>query len=732
MQNWLSPIAEASEHAPDQLPLLVPDGRQVSVAVGTLALGGAERIALDWAVGCAARYRVRIVVVRAARNEWPVPHGVEVTRLRSADPEGELEEVGARIASGANPVVLCHMLTAVERAALARGGAIPVPVLHNAAAGWREGPEALREAPFVLAVSRAAARQLRESGFRGPIPVVHHVPRTPVVHLAARRAWRSRWSLREDAFVIGIIGGVKPQKAYPRALRVLAALLERRDAYLVIVGGPVGVDGDLAWDAVLAQAVRLGLRDRLRLPGFIASAADCLAALDLFLNTSRYEGLSVATLEALAAGLPVVASEVGGQGEMPAPGLTLLPADAPLSDWAAALEASARCRSLPPAWKGLQTPRLWMLFHLLRPFEPRPGVLFVTANLNAGGAQRSLVRLATALNGSLRIQIAVCGNSSSGYFSSQLIDAGVPAYRSAATRDCFDHAEAITARVVAGGFAVVCFWNVDAKVKLLVAKALAVTGARLIDVSPGGYGFEEMQATRSFQQWIAFSEQEYYGRLARLVLKYQGDAPPAARGRVSVIPNGVPLADSRHRMGGGPIPRIVMSGRIAPGKFLLEAIEAMRMLWGSHSSAELHVLGPAEERHAAYLKQLVDAAGAELGRRIFLHGAAFDAPERLAGFSVALVLGEHQGCPNAALEALACGVPVVGNDSGGTREIVVDGVTGLLLHGREPRAIAAALARVLADRRLAERLAARGRRHVARQFSMQRMVEAYKRLFTTA
>src|SRR6185436_2338918 len=108
----------------------------------------------------------------------------------------------------------------------------------------------------------------------------------------ARRTWRARWALPEDALVIGMIGAVKPQKAYPRALRVLAELIETREAYLVIIGGPIGRDGALAWQAVLAQAQRLRLEDHVRLPGFLPGASDCLSAFDLLLNTSRYEGLS--------------------------------------------------------------------------------------------------------------------------------------------------------------------------------------------------------------------------------------------------------------------------------------------------------------------------------------------------------------------------------------------------------------------------------------------------------
>jgi glycosyltransferase involved in cell wall biosynthesis len=526
-----------------------------------------------------------------------------------------------------------------------------------------------------------------------------------------------------------MIGGVKPQKSYPRALRILADLLRRREAYLVIVGGPTGRDGALAWRAVLAQARRLGVERHVRLAGFVRGAADCLSAFDLVLNTSRYEGLSIATLEALGAGLPVVASAVGGQGELPAPGLTLVPFEAAEAAWARAAEKAMGERPGPPAWQDAATHRLWTLYHLLRPFEPRDGVLFVTANLNAGGAQRSLVNLALALGDSARFEIAVCGNSSSGWFSRRLAQAAVRVHRSAVSRDCYDHAEAVLRRVITGRYRTVCFWNVDAKVKLLLAKALAATAVRLIDVSPGGYGFEEMEATCGFQQWIAWTGSEYYARLDRLVTKYRAAAPAAARAKLAVVPNGVP----EPQRGPAPVPslppRIVMSGRIAPSKFLVEAVAAMRLVWRRHSRAELHVLGGAEQRHADYAREVLAAIGGELDARVFLHGAAFDAPERVAGAAAALVLGEHQGCPNAVLEALAAGVPVVANDSGGTRELVMDGRTGLLLASRDPREIAGALERILGDAALARKLSAAGLRHVRAHFSMARMVGSYRALF---
>ncbi|MCC7486011.1 MAG: glycosyltransferase [Burkholderiales bacterium] len=652
----------APERAARQPPLCAPERAVLNAAIASLALGGAERIVLDWAAACARSHLVRLTV------------------------------------------------------------------LHNARAGWREPASALSGEALVIAVSRHVASELHATGVAGPCAVVRHVPRAPRPRPEARRAWRERWALPQEAAVIGMIGAVKPQKAYPRALRILAALLERRECYLVILGGPAGRDGPAAWRALIAQARRLGLECYLRVPGFVPDAARCLPAFDLVLNTSGYEGLSIATLEALASGLPVVASAVGGQGELPAPGLTLLAYDAPVDEWARAAGDALGTRPEPPAWRDAPTRRLWTLFHLLPADAPRRGVLFVTANLNAGGAQRSLVNLALGLGDSLRFEIITCGESTSDWFGNALERAGVHVTRGAASRDRHDHAEGVMRRLAAGRFRTLCFWNVDPGVKLLLAKALAATAVRLVDVSPGGHGFREMAATRAFQQWIAWGEDEYYARLDALVLKYRGPAPRAARGRIAVIPNGVAVQAGTATAGALVPPRIVMSGRIAPSKFVLEAVAAMHLLWRRRPRAELHLFGRAEPRHAEYARELLAAIGAELGARIFLHGAAFDAPRRLPGHAAALVLGEHQGCPNAVLEALAAGVPVVANDSGGTREMVVPGRTGLLLPDCAPAGIAGALDSVIGDPGAARRRAEAGLRRVARRYSMARMVSAYRGL----
>jgi hypothetical protein len=151
---FLCPPQDATEQPP-----LYRSGRVcLTAALGSLALGGAEHIVLDWAARCIHRFRVRLIVLRDASVEWPVPDGIEVTRLGGVEDSAQIERLGAEIAAGGNRVVLCHLLRAAERRALARGGVRPIPVLHNARMGWLEPAEAMAGSRMTIAVSRAVAR----------------------------------------------------------------------------------------------------------------------------------------------------------------------------------------------------------------------------------------------------------------------------------------------------------------------------------------------------------------------------------------------------------------------------------------------------------------------------------------------------------------------------------------------------------------------------------------------
>jgi glycosyltransferase involved in cell wall biosynthesis len=717
--------------SPVQPPLLARAPLELYVAIAGLALGGAERIVLDWARRIQPLWTPHLIVLRDHADEWPVSSSVKVTRLGGVDVMPRLARIGAAISRSAVPVCVCHLLLAAERHALGSSGAFVVPVIHNAASGWLEAADALDAADHVIAVSEAAAAEVRRDAAAHAVSVIRHIEKPRQFPEDARKRLREGWRIPADARVIGMIGAVKPQKDYPFAVRLLRTLLEHRDVYLVIVGGPMGRHGRNAWNATLVEIQQSDVRCRIAMPGFVRDATACLPAFDLLLNTSDYEGLSVATVDALVNGIPIVASRVGGQGELNGDGLTLVAKGAPHGEWVEAVLRSIGGRPSPPAWAGFPSHRLWTLANHARPFDPSDRVLLVTANLNAGGAQRSLVNLATTLR-HRRPEIAVTGDSTAEYFFEQLEASGIGCVRTAQSRDPFDHAEALVHKVCSDRVGVLCFWNVDPKIKLLLAKFLAFTRVAIIDVSPGPASFRELSDAADFARLVAFTANQFYERLDRLVLKYHGSAPASCASKVVVIPNGV-ASPARAKAGydvaaGGG--RVVVNGRIAPTKFLLEIVEAMALVRKRLPATELHIFGAAEPRHQTYADTLRIAIGDALGHSVFLHGAGARTIDALPDFDTFVVIGQDQGCPNALLEAMAAGLPCIANDDGGTAELIEDERTGLLVADRSAATIAAAITRLLIDRDLAARVGAAGRRHVLASCGLERMASLYERLFT--
>lgn len=140
-------------------------------------------------------------------------------------------------------------------------------------------------------------------------------------------------------------------------------------------------------------------------------------------------------------------------------------------------------------------------------------------------------------------------------------------------------------------------------------------------------------------------------------------------------------------------------------------------------------------RAASGLKLLFVGDGPHLrhlkGRGAILAGPRRDIPEILAASDiVALPSRFGEGCPNALLEAMAAGRPVVAARTGGIPEVVVDGETGLL-HAREDvDGLRSALLTLAADPALRARLGAAGRDRATREFPVAKLVQSYEALYS--
>ncbi|HWC25059.1 MAG TPA: glycosyltransferase family 4 protein [Solirubrobacteraceae bacterium] len=163
---------------------------------------------------------------------------------------------------------------------------------HEALSGW-----ALRRAGAVIAVSDAVARRLSALGVRATV-VRNGLP-APVRAPAARAAL----GVDEDAVLVGGIGRLAPQKGWDVLCRAAPALRERCPAAVVAIVG----DGPER-----PRLEELAAEHGVRLLGPREDAASLLGAFDVLAAPSRFEGLPLVPIEALHAGVAVVASDIDG------------------------------------------------------------------------------------------------------------------------------------------------------------------------------------------------------------------------------------------------------------------------------------------------------------------------------------------------------------------------------------------------------------------------------------
>lgn len=182
-----------------------------------------------------------------------------------------------------------------------------------------------------------------------------------------------------------------------------------------------------------------------------------------------------------------------------------------------------------------------------------------------------------------------------------------------------------------------------------------------------------------------------------------------AKHRTRVILNGVEGKEPVERCG-----TVATASRLAPGKGTADMLRATGGL------APVRVIGDGilEERFrrewpsVRFTGRVEDLRDGLEGVSVFVHASR---------------LGE--GMPNAVLEAMACGIPVVATDVGGTAEAVVDGETGYLVASGDVSAIREGVRRLLADPEAAKAMGEAGRARVKTRFGVSRMVSEYEALY---
>lgn len=201
-------------------------------------------------------------------------------------------------------------------------------------------------------------------------------------------------------------------------------------------------------------------------------------------------------------------------------------------------------------------------------------------------------------------------------------------------------------------------------------------------------------------------------------------AQPLLDGRTQVVHNGVaappqPPAPLRKRDCNAPF-RIAMVGRLSPRKGVDVLLEAVALLRERSVDASLEVAGsvfPGYEWYEAELRER--AAAPDLAGHVDFLGYVHPTWPVLDRADAIVVPSRQEPFGNTAVEAMHAARPLVASGAQGLKEVVDDGVTGLLVPPDDPRALADELGRLAADPDLAARLACQGADVAQRRFSVQ-------------
>lgn len=190
-----------------------------------------------------------------------------------------------------------------------------------------------------------------------------------------------------------------------------------------------------------------------------------------------------------------------------------------------------------------------------------------------------------------------------------------------------------------------------------------------------------------------------------------------------ILGSGVDPEQYRPRPGiGTRRPRIVLASRMLRDKGVAEFVEAARQLAGAGVAADFVLLGrPDPGNPDSHSEQELAAWHAE--GAVQWWGYRQDMPEILAETDiVCLPTAYGEGVPRILIEAAACECALIAADRPGCREIVQDGITGLLVPPRDAAALAQAVQSLLADPERCRRMGQAGRRHVIAGFSEAQVV----------
>jgi len=323
------------------LAVETPSGSvRLLLVVDSLEVGGAERHVVDLAlalhrkgygveVACSVTGGLSEPLERAGVPVWPLTRRLVKRRVSVAYARGIRKLLNQRRFD----LVHAHIFASAAAAAIAtRGKGLPLVITEHTEASWQTWRTrwisrwVYRRARRVIAVSTPIERRLIERDGTPPglvtlIPnaVIPASDETPDLAGTLPDGWL-------EGPLVGVVARLQPEKGVANFLKAAARVsgISPNARFLIVGDGPLR-------EELLGLARRLGISERVRFLGYRTDSRALIGLMDLLVVPSLTEGSPLIVLEAMAAGVPVVASAVGGIPDQVRHGEEgiLVPPDAP-------------------------------------------------------------------------------------------------------------------------------------------------------------------------------------------------------------------------------------------------------------------------------------------------------------------------------------------------------------------------------------------------------------------
>jgi L-malate glycosyltransferase len=619
---------------------------------------------------------------------------------------------------------------------------------------------AARRLSQVTAVSGPAAEEYaRLLGWNGKINRIDNgVP--PVERCEElRRQCRQSLQLGDDAFVFVAVGNLKPEKGFEDLLSAAASLrgCAAGRKFNILIAGERADAGYHA--SLLARSKELNLNGDVRFLGYWSDTRSLYSAADAFVLSSRKEGLPLVLLEAMSAGLPVVATEVGAVVEVirrDLDGLLVPPASADrlaramfhlatdeplrvslgraasarvesrfgvrrmaeryLDVYALAATGSAR-RARSRNSDQVARPSVLML----GPLPPLTGGMATVACNLRDSDLKSLCDLETINNGKMTPE-------------GRPLLAGVWAQMRLLQKILSTVRRRRIQLVHIHTCALFSFWR-----DIVHMMAVRAAGCRVVwHLHDGTFPRFISEGSRLKRAMIRWALRRAAATIVLSESTFEALRPYAPGVRWQVVPNGVPLGRPRSNneecdnSGTAPL-KLVFLGNLTRRKGAYDLIAAV------------------EAAAKQGVRAIASLAGGETapGQRLEIEGRIAESPcadqLRLLG----LVHGEQkqnalrdadcvvlpsyaEGLPMALLEGMAEELPAIATRIGSIPAMVDDGVEGFLVSAGDVNALADRVCRLASDPALRRRMGRNARQRVEREFSQSAMAQRVFRIYQAA